>query len=121
MFDYLLLVMFDYCSLLFSTAVPHHTDESLTPDSLYYYVINIKESGANSLVVLDLASHTVQESLQEARVPDGSAYYTLEGHLSQLDVVFLHRFLQVWLWAIWTTNGQTCWSTALDVLCLCCL
>lgn len=71
------------------------TDESLTPESLYYYVINIKESGADSLIELDFASHTAQESLQEARVPDGVAYYTLEGHLSQLDVVFLHRFLQV--------------------------
>lgn len=71
------------------------TDESLTPESMYYYVINLKESGTDSLIVLDFASHTVQESLQEARVPDGTAYYTLEGHLSQLDVVFLHRFLQV--------------------------
>lgn len=77
----------------------HHctptADESLTPESLYYYVINIKEGGTDSLIVLDFASHTAQESLQEARVPDGAAYYTLEGHLSQLDVVFLHRFLQV--------------------------
>lgn len=41
--------------------------------------------------------HSLQESFSEARVPDGSAYYSLQATMQAVTIVYLNRFLDEFL------------------------
>ena len=59
----------------------------------YRSVCDLRSGAATSLVELEFASHTPAEADESARVPSGLPYYSIQARMSELDVVFLNRFL----------------------------
>jgi hypothetical protein len=59
----------------------------------YRNVCDLRSGAATSLVELEFASHTPAEADKSARVPSGLPYYSISARMSELDVVFLNRFL----------------------------
>ena len=59
----------------------------------YRSVCDLRSGAATSLVELEFASHTPAEADESARVPPGLPYYSIQARMSELDVVFLNRFL----------------------------
>ena len=60
----------------------------------YRNVCDLRKGAATSLITVDFASHTVQDSYSNHRVPSGLPYYSLKAKLSELDFIFLNRFIQ---------------------------
>lgn len=55
-----------------------------------------REGGSTSLIKLDIASHPASEARADAdRVPAGLEFWSVKVDITQLEVVFLYRFLQV--------------------------
>lgn len=54
---------------------------------------DLRSGAATSLVELEFASHTAAEADESARVPPGLPFYSIQARMSELDVVFLNRFL----------------------------
>ena len=59
----------------------------------YRSVCDLRSGAATSLVELEFASHTPAEADESARVPPGLPFYSIQARMSELDVVFLNRFL----------------------------
>ena len=60
----------------------------------YRNVCDLRKGAATSLITVDFASHTVQESYNSQRVPSGFPYSSVKAKLSELDFIFLNRFVQ---------------------------
>ena len=54
-----------------------------------------RQGGATSLIQLDIASHPAAEARPNERIPAGLEFWSVDVHITQLEVVFLNRFLQV--------------------------
>lgn len=55
-----------------------------------------RDAGAASLIKLDIASHPASEAREHSdRVPAGPEFWSVNVQITQLEVVFLYRFLQV--------------------------
>lgn len=55
-----------------------------------------RDAQAASLIRLDVASHPATEARADSsRVPAGLEYWSVDVQITQLEVVFLYRFLQV--------------------------
>ena len=55
-----------------------------------------RDAEAASLIRLDIASHPAAEARADSgRVPAGLEYWSVDVRITQLEVVFLNRFLQV--------------------------
>lgn len=59
----------------------------------YRSVCDLRSGASTSLVELEFASHTPAEADESARVPPGLPFYSIQARMSELDVVFLNRFL----------------------------
>lgn len=68
------------------------TDCTLPEDHPYRQPCGLRPGSSNSLVALSFAFHPNHH--QDPRVPPGLAYYTLQAKLSELQLVFLYRYLQ---------------------------
>ena len=55
---------------------------------------DLRRGAATSLITVDFASHTAQESVNNPRVPSGFPFSTVKAKLSELDFIFLNRFIQ---------------------------
>ena len=60
----------------------------------YRNVCDLRKGAATSLITVDFASHTVEESYSNNRVPSGYPYSSVKAKLSELDFIFLNRFIQ---------------------------
>lgn len=60
----------------------------------YRNVCDLRKGAATSLITVDFASHTVEESHSNNRVPSGFPYSSVKAKLSELDFIFLNRFIQ---------------------------
>lgn len=60
----------------------------------YRNVCDLRRGAATSLITVDFASHTVQESYSNPRVPSGFPFSSVKAKLSELDFIFLNRFIQ---------------------------
>lgn len=60
----------------------------------YRNVCDLRKGAATSLITVDFASHTVDESYNNNRVPSGYPYSSVRAKLSELDFIFLNRFIQ---------------------------
>lgn len=60
----------------------------------YRNVCDLRKGAATSLITVDYTSHTVEESHSNNRVPSGFPYSSLKAKLSELDFIFLNRFIQ---------------------------
>ena len=58
---------------------------------------DLRKGAATSLVSVEYATHTSEEAEGNERVPSGYEFATLQAKLSELDFVFLNRFMQVGL------------------------
>ena len=63
----------------------------------YRNVLDLRHGASTSLIELEFASHTGQDSDTDSAVPAGLPFYTLKAQLRELELVFLNRFLQVCL------------------------
>lgn len=63
----------------------------------YRNVLDLRHGASTSLIELEFASHTGQDSDTDSTVPAGLPFYTLKAQLRELELVFLNRFLQVCL------------------------
>ncbi len=54
-----------------------------------------REGGASSLIKVYIASHPASEERPDGRIPAGLEYWSVDVDITQLEVVFLYRFLQV--------------------------
>jgi hypothetical protein len=79
---------------LLSPSPANHSqaDCSLPEGHAYRQACGLRPGSSGSLVALTFASHPPSHS--DPRVPPGLAFYTLQAKLSELQVVFLYRFLQ---------------------------
>ncbi|KAK9819963.1 hypothetical protein WJX72_004515 [[Myrmecia] bisecta] len=55
----------------------------------YRDVIDLRRGATASLIELEFASHTAEESMMDPRVPNGAEFYTLNAQLQELDIVDL--------------------------------
>ena len=60
----------------------------------YRSVCEIRKGAATSLITVDFASHTVHDSYSNHRVLSGLPYSSVKAKLSELDFLFLNRFIQ---------------------------
>ena len=60
----------------------------------YRNVCDLRKGAATSLITVDFASHAVEESYNNNRVPSGYPYSSVKAKLSELDFIFLNRFIQ---------------------------
>lgn len=60
----------------------------------YRNVCDLRKGAATSLITVDFASHTIEESYNNNRVPSGYPYSSVKAKLSELDFIFLNRFIQ---------------------------
>ena len=60
----------------------------------YRNVCDLRKGAATSLITVDYTSHTVEESHSNDRVPSGFPYSSVKAKLSELDFIFLNRFIQ---------------------------
>ena len=60
----------------------------------YRNVCDLRKGSATSLITVDFASHTIEESYNNRRVPSGYPYSSVKAKLSELDFIFLNRFIQ---------------------------
>ena len=60
----------------------------------YRNVCDLRKGAATSLITVDFASHTIEESYSNNRVPSGYPYSSVKAKLSELDFIFLNRFIQ---------------------------
>ena len=63
----------------------------------YRNVLDLRHGASTSLIELEFASHTGQDSDTDPAVPAGLPFYILKAQLRELELVFLNRFLQVCL------------------------
>ena len=77
------------CFVLFSL---YQTDCTLPEDSPYRQACGLRPGSTASLVSLNFASHPPSHT--DPRIPPGFSFYTLQAKLSELQLVFLYRFLQ---------------------------
>ena len=54
----------------------------------------MRQGASTSLITLDFATHSVAESHNNPRVPSGFPYSSVKAKLSELDFIFLNRFVQ---------------------------
>lgn len=60
----------------------------------YRNVCDLRKGAATSLITIDFASHTAEESFNNDRVPSGYPFSTVKAKLSEFDFIFLNRFIQ---------------------------
>lgn len=60
----------------------------------YRNVCDLRRGASTSLISVEFASHSAEESHSNSRVPSGLPYSTLKARLSELDFIFLNRFVQ---------------------------
>lgn len=60
----------------------------------YRNVCDLRKGAATSLITVEYTSHTIEESHSNDRVPSGFRYSSLKAKLSELDFIFLNRFVQ---------------------------
>lgn len=58
---------------------------------------DLRKGAATSLVTVEYGTHTREEAEGNERVPSGYEFATLQAKLSELDFIFLNRFIQVGL------------------------
>ena len=51
-------------------------------------------NGSYTVLQVEVASHTADETYSNERVPSGFEFWSVRIHVTQLEVVFLYRFLQ---------------------------
>ena len=61
----------------------------------YRNICDLRHGASTSLIELEFASHTGMDADTSPRVPSGLPFYTLNAQLRELELFFLHRFLQV--------------------------
>lgn len=60
----------------------------------YRNVCDLRRGSSTSLISVEFASHSAEESHSNTRVPSGLPYSVLKARLSELDFIFLNRFVQ---------------------------
>lgn len=60
----------------------------------YRNVCDLRRGSSTSLITVEFASHSAEESHSNSRVPSGLPYSTVKARLSELDFIFLNRFVQ---------------------------
>ena len=60
----------------------------------YRNVCDLRQGAATSLITVDFASHSKEESYNNPRVPSGFPYSSVKAKLCELDFIFLNRFVQ---------------------------
>ena len=60
----------------------------------YRNVCDLRRGAVTSLITVDFATHTAQDSYNNPRVPSGFPFSTVKAKLSELDFIFLNRFIQ---------------------------
>ena len=60
----------------------------------YRNVCDLRHGAATSLITVDFATHTAQDSHNNPRVPSGVPFATVKAKLSALVLIFLNRFIQ---------------------------
>ncbi len=67
---------------------------SLLQGHQYRNVCDLRRGAATSLITVDFATHSIEESHRNPRVPSGFPYSSVKAKLSELDFIFLNRFIQ---------------------------
>jgi len=60
----------------------------------YRNVCDLRQGASTSLITVDFATHSIAESHNNPRVPSGFPYSSVKAKLSELDFIFLNRFVQ---------------------------
>ena len=76
------------------TVAPEYTINVLLQGHPYRNVCDLRRGSSTSLISVEFASHSAEESHSNNRVPSGLPYSTLKARLSELDFIFLNRFVQ---------------------------
>lgn len=71
-----------------------HVRVMLLQGHQYRNVCDLRRGAATSLITVDFASHSAEESYSNPRVPSGFPYSSVKAKLSELDFIFLNRFVQ---------------------------
>ena len=60
----------------------------------YRNICDLRKGAATSLISVEFASHTLEESYSNDRVPSGFPFTSVKAALCELDFIFLNRFIQ---------------------------